>query len=235
METLTLKAKERQVFGKKLKKFRKQGQVPAILYGHNVKPLPLAVDCREFERIFKKAGLSTLINLELEKGKNRKVLIHQIQKDPVTDHLLHIDFYQVKMTEKITAEIPLKIIGQAPVVEEQGGTLITPRDSIEVECLPEALVREIVVDISNLKSFEDVVKIADLKIPTGLKILNDPEEIVVSVTPPRSEEELAELEAPAEEKVEEVEEVKEAKKITEGEEPEEEEAEETEKIQEKNQ
>lgn len=116
------------------------------------------------------------------------------------------------MTEKIVTEIPLKFIGEAPAVVDLDGTLLVNRDNIEVECLPTDLVHEIEVDISSLKTFDDLIKVADLKIPKGLEVLNDPNEVVASVTPPRSEEELAELEAPVEEKVEEVEEVEKERK-----------------------
>jgi len=208
METLILHAQPREIFGKKVKSLRKKGQIPAILYGHKVKSLPLLLEKVEFEKIFQKAGGSTLVDLKINNERAKKVLIHEPQRDPITLHPLHVDFYQVKMTKEITTEIPLKFIGEAPAVKELDGTLITNRDSIEVECLPDALVHEIEVDISNLKTFEDVIKISDLVIPKDIKVLNDSEEVVVSITPPRTEEELAELEAPVEEKVEEVEEVK---------------------------
>jgi len=220
MEKIVLSAQPRNVFGRKLKVFRKQGQVPAILYGHNLKPVPLFLKKAEFEKVLVQAGTSTLIDLKIENEKPKKVLIHAVQKDPLTLAPLHVDLYQVKMTEKIVTEIPLKFVGEAPAVVELDGTLLVNRDNIEVECLPTDLVHEIEVDISSLKTFDDLIKVADLKIPKGLEVLNDPNEVVASVTPPRSEEELAELEAPVEEKVEEVEEVKKEKKEEEEEETE---------------
>lgn len=206
-ERLTLKAELREALGKKVKSLRKKGLLPAILYGHRIKNIPLLVNKTAFEKVFKKAGLSTLIDLKIDNERPKKVLIKETQRDPITSELLHVDFYGVKMTEKITTEIPLVFVDEAPAVKELDGTLITHKDSISVECLPDALVHEIPVSLSKLKTFEDDIKISDLKIPEGIEVLNEPDEIIVSVTPPRTEEELAELEAPVEEKVEEVEEV----------------------------
>lgn len=210
-EKLTLSAQPRNLFGKKVKQLRKKGLIPAILYGHGIKPQPLMVEETAFERVFKEAGTSSLVNLKIGDERAKKVLIHEPQYHPKTLKPIHVDFYQVKMTEKIQTEIPLKLIGEAPAVKELGGTLITNRDTIEVQCLPDDLIHEIEVDISTIKSFEDKILVSDLKIPKNIEVLNEPNEVVVSVSAPMSEEELAELEAPVEEKVEEVEEVEEEK------------------------
>jgi len=237
METISLTAQKRDAFGKKLKSHRKEGLIPGVLYGHKVKSQPLFVKDGEFDKVFAQSGTSVLVDLTINHEKPQKVLIHEPQRNPLDLKPLHIDFYQVKMTEKIQTEIPIKIIGESVAVKEQEGTLITPRDAIEIECLPADLIHEIEVDISRLKTFDDVIKISDLNIPTNIEILTDKEEVIASVTPPRSEEELAELEAPVEEKVEEIEEV-EKKEEEEGEEEtgkETEKAEEPEKIAETNQ
>jgi large subunit ribosomal protein L25 len=219
MEKIVLNAKIRNVFGKKLKSYRKKGLVPAVLYGHKVKPQPLFVNLSEFNSVFSQSGTSTLVDLKIEDGKAQKILIKEPQYHPLELKPLHVDFYQVKMKEKIQTEIPLKFVGESPAVKEMEGTLITPRDSIEIECLPADLIHEVIVDISKLKTFDDVIKVSDLNIPSTIEVLTDQDEVIASVTPPRSEEELAELEAPVEEKVEEVEEVEEAeKKEEEGEE-----------------
>jgi len=218
MENIILHAQPREVFGKKVKALRKKGQIPAILYGHKSKSRPLLVNKTEFEKVFEKAGVSSLVSLKVDNENPQKVLIREPQRDPISLEPLHIDFYKIKMTEKIRTEIPLKFVGESPAVKELDGTLITNRDAVEVECLPEALVHEIEVDISGLKTFDDVIKVSDLNIPEGVEVLNEPEEIIASITPPRSEEELAELEAPVEEKVEEVEEVEKKEEEAEGEE-----------------
>jgi len=195
MEELTLKASPRKLKGKKVKILRQGGQIPAILYGRKFTSLPLLLSQREFTNIVAQAGEATIINLEIPNKEPLKVLIRAIQRDPVTDNLVHIDFYKVDMTQAIQTEIPLEFTGTSPAVEKLEGNLITNKDSIRVECLPEKLVSKIIVDVSALKRFEDLLHVGDLNVPEGIKVLDDQDEIVSQVTPPRSEEELAELEA----------------------------------------
>lgn len=190
MEQLNLKAAPRELLGKKVKILREKGQIPAILYGRNFQSLPLALDQGQLAKISDQAGESTLIELETPGQKPMKVLIRHIQKDPVTDNPLHVDLYKVDMSEKIETEIPLEFIGTSTAVEELEGNLITNKNSIEVECLPDKLVSKIEVDISPLKTFEDLILVKNLKIPEGIKVLEEIDDVVVQVTPPRSEEEL---------------------------------------------
>jgi len=197
MEQITLKAAPREILGKKVKVLRGKGQIPAVLYGRNFKSIPLLFDKTEFEKVFSQSGSSTIVNLTIIGQAPLKILIHEPQKDPVTDQILHVDFYKVDMTKEIHTEIPLKFIGTAPAVEELEGNLITNKDALEVECLPDKLVSEIEVNISSLKTFEDLIKVSDLKIPAGIKVLAEPEDIIAQVTPPRSEEELEEMEKEA--------------------------------------
>ncbi len=135
--------------------------------------------------------------MEIPGEKDIKALIREIQRHPVSDDIIHVDLYKVDMTQEIETEIPLEFIGVSPAVEELEGNLITNKDAIKVRCLPNKLVSELQVDISTLKTFEDLVHISDIVIPEGIEVLDDPEEVVVQVTPPRSEEELAEMEAEA--------------------------------------
>lgn len=185
---LELKAMPRQELGKKVNKFRKAGQIPAVIYGHGIKSQPLFVVAKDFEKVYKEVGESTLIALEIE-GKKRNVLIHEINKDPISDQILHIDFYQVKMDEKIKAHIPLVFIGESPVVKTEGGTLIKNIQEIEVEAKALDLPHQIEVDVSRLQTFDDNVYIKDLKISDQVKILAEPNEVVASVIPLRREEE----------------------------------------------
>ncbi len=197
MESINLKAVPRELLGKKVKVLRQKGQIPAILYGKEYKNIPLLLDKIEFEKVFAHAGSSTLVNLNISNKESLKILIHEPQKDPVTDESLHVDLYKVNMEEEIHTEIPLDFVGGSAAVEELEGNLITNKDSLEVKCLPDKLVSKIEVDISPLKTFEDLIKIKDLNIPEGIEIKADPEEIVAQVTPPRSEEELEAMEAEA--------------------------------------
>ena len=199
-----LKAKIRDKVSRKTHSIRKQGFIPAVLYGAEIKNLSIEVNQKEFEDVYKEAGGSSLISLEAE-GKKFSVLIHQIARDPITGEFLHVDFYHPSSKKKVEAEIPLIFEGEAPAVKELGGTLEKALQTVEVKGLAQDLPREIKVNVENLKTFEDRILIKDLEIPERVDILKNPDEIVVHVTPPEKvEEELAAEEKKAEEeKVEE--------------------------------
>lgn len=203
---LELNAKTREILGKKVKVLRKKGVIPAVVYGEKVKSMPLEVGYKEFENIYKIGGESTIIKLKI--GKEAKnVLIYDVSKDPVSGKFIHVDFYVVRMDKVITAEVHLVFEGESPAVETEEGTLVKNITEVEVEALPANLPSELKVDISVLKTFDDLIHIKDLKVSQDVKILAEPDEVVASVTPPRSEEELAALEEKVEEEVEEVEKV----------------------------
>lgn len=206
---LSLTAKIRKISGKKTKNLRKEEILPAVLYGPKTKTLSLEVGYKDFEKIYQESGESSLISLEVE-GKKIPVLIHEIQRDPLTDKIIHVDFYQVPLKEKITARVPLVFEGEAPAVKELGGTLVKIIHELEVKAKPEDLPKEIKVDLSVLKTFEDAILIKDLRVSEGVEILKNPEEIVAEVNPPEKVEE--ELTKPLEEKIEEVERVEEKPK-----------------------
>lgn len=203
---ITLSAKIRKNLGKKVKILRKKDVLPTVLYGPKIKNLNLEIDAKEFEKVYKEAGESSLVSLDIE-GQKQKflVLIHDIQFDPLTEKPIHIDFYQPSLKEETEVTIPIIFEGESLAVKELGGTLVKNIGDVEVRALPQNLPHEIKLNIDSLKTFEDNIKISDLKIPPGVKILKDSEEIVVSVSPPEKIEE--ELEKPIEEKVEEVEKI----------------------------
>lgn len=206
-----LEAKHRKVLGRKVKGLRKSGVIPAVLYGPKTKePQCLEVNCEKFREVFKKSGESSLIKLKIDK-EEKDVLVRDVQQDPMNGNFLHIDFYEVPMTEKITLTIPLKFIGESEAVKNLSGILVKNIFEIEIESLPKDIPSEVDVDITPLKTFEDAVKIRDINVPSGVKIMANPEEIVVLVSPPRTEEELKDLEEKVEEKVEEVQKVEKEK------------------------
>lgn len=208
METISVQAiiRDPKV---KINNFRKQGKIPGVVYGHKIKSLSLSLDTKNFQKVFKAAGESTLLSLEIAGEKQpRHVLIKGVQKEPVFGAILHVDFYEVKMTEKITAEIPLIFVGESFAVKDLSGILVKNIDQIEVSCLPQDLPHEIKVDITSLKTFDDLIHIQDLIIPANVEVTANPKDVVASITPPRSEEELAGLEEKVEEKVEAVGDVK---------------------------
>ena len=183
MEKLQLKAVTRGE--ESPKKVRDSGQLPAVVYGNKQEPKNLQVAQNEFEKALRKAGESTIIELSLDDGSIKNVLIHDLQRDPVTHQPIHADFLEVNMSEKLTANVILEFVGEPLAVKALGGTLMKQIDTIEVECLPDDLPHAIEVDISALKTFEDSILVSQISLPKGVVVLTDPQELVVKVSPPR--------------------------------------------------
>lgn len=193
-ENIVLNAERRAIQGRKNRALRKTGMLPAVLYGKKVPSVSLMVNQHEFSQVLAKAGETSLIELSFNQ-KKLPVIIRQVQESAVKNRPLHVDFYAVDLKEKIEANIPLVFVGQAKAVAELSGTLIEVKSEVRVEALPANLVPEIEVDISGLNTFEDSLHVRDIQTPAGITILDDPEETIALVEPPRSEEELKELEA----------------------------------------
>lgn len=192
METVELKATVRDLT-KPVAATRKQGFVPAELYGHNVPNVHVQVAQNEFEKVFRKAGESTIITLDIEGVGKRSVLIHDVHAHVLKSHAIHVDFYEVNMKETLQTSVQLEFTGEAPAVKALGGVLVKTLNEVEVECLPADLPHNIVVDVSGMATFDDVVMVKDLSLPKGVTVLTDPEELVAKIQPPRNvEAELAE-------------------------------------------
>lgn len=183
-------------------KIRRDGFLPANIYGFGMENKNIKIKSLNFEKVFSAAGESHLINLEVDGKEPLKVIVKDVQKDPVKNNIIHVDFYQVDMSKKIHTEIILNFIGEPRAVKELGGVLIKHTDSIEIKCLPGDLVDRIDVDLSNLSNFHDSVKAGDLKLPKGIELFGDTDETIAIVLEPAKEE-------VKEEKVEAAEEVKE--------------------------
>lgn len=208
MASISLNAKVRTNAGKALRTLRANGGVPAVTYGHGLKSQALELSAREFDKVFAAAGSSTVVTLKID-GADTNVLISDIQHDPVSGATTHVDLYQVRMDEKIKAEVPLKFIGTSRAVKDLGGILIKPADTIEVEALPANLPPEIVVDLSRLEELNSKLTLGDIGLPDGvIPTVANRDFAVASVEPPRSEEELAKLDEAVTEDVEAVEGVK---------------------------
>lgn len=201
MLKISLKVKKRTLFKKQAKILRKKNIIPLVLYGHGFKPENIEAAKNTFIKVSQKAGSSNLVDLEIDKKNPIKVLIHDIQTHPVSDEIIHADLYRVRKDRKLRTQIPLHFTGKSRAVEDKEGNLITHKDSVEVEVLPDDLIDEIKVDISSLKTFDDAIKISDLDIPLTIEVLDEKDDIVANVTPPRSEEELEALEEVVEEDV----------------------------------
>ncbi|MEK7658988.1 MAG: 50S ribosomal protein L25 [Patescibacteria group bacterium] len=208
---IILNAKIRNDFGKKTNSMRDLGKIPAVVYGHGVKNVSLEIDYKDFQRVFKETGESSLVELLIEGEKQKRpVLIHEIQKDPVSDKFLHIDFFQASLKEEVEVTVPLVFEGASPAIKDLGGTLIKNITEIEVKALPQNLPHEIKVSIDGLNNFGDHILVKDLILPKDIKVLKKPDEIIVSVAQPQKVEE--ELEKPVEEDVSKVEKVEKEKK-----------------------
>lgn len=170
--------------------------MPGVVYGKEVDNKNLKMKRADFEKAFKEAGESNLIDLDIDNS-TVKVLVKEVQRDVLKNFYTHVDFYQVNMKEKVKTEIPLHFVGEAKAVRELGGALIKDMDSIEVECLPTDLVDHIDVDISVLNTFEDAIRTNDLQLPAGLTLVQHTNDVVAAVKEPKVEVEVAPAETPA--------------------------------------
>ena len=193
MAQINLTATARKVLGKNTNSLRKNGKLPAVLYGHKTETQNLELNEREFSKALKQAGENTIVSLNVD-GKVVPVLIHDVQNHYLKDHPIHVDFYAVNMTEKIKVNIPIHFVGESQAVKALGGTLVKNLNEIEVECLPADLPHAIEVDISTLNTFEDAIRVADLKISDKVLVVTNNEEVIVTTEAPRTEEELKALE-----------------------------------------
>ncbi|MGI6103175.1 MAG: 50S ribosomal protein L25 [Patescibacteria group bacterium] len=189
--THALKAERRETTGKQVKQLRADGKVPAVLYGFQTENTNLVLDAKSFRRLYNEAGGSTLISLEVAGQSPVKILIQDAQLDPVTDEPIHVDLFAVNLKEEVETAVPLAFVGESPAVEEQDGNLVTNLTELEIKTLPTNIPSEIEVDISVLKTFEDQIRVSDIKAPGGVEVLVDGDVMVAFVEEPRSEEELA--------------------------------------------
>lgn len=179
MEQIPLSAQKRTILGKKVKNLRRDGFVPAHVFGHKVKTIHVQVKKHDFSKVFEQAGETGIIALDVDSEK-RPVMIRNTQIHPVSDDLLHIDFYQVNLSEKVKVNVPLEITGVAPAVEKKVGLLLTPVSEVEIEALPADLPESIEVDISHFVNIDDEIKVKDLKVDHAKVTILTDEEIVVA-------------------------------------------------------
>lgn len=196
----TLKVEKRTVLGRKVKKLRREGILPANIYGKDVKSLSVQVPIKDFEKIYKEEGETGLIDIAVN-GEVRPVLIHNTQVDPLSQMPLHADFYQVNLKEKVKTMVPIEVVGEAKAVLDKVGLLLQPLTEVEVEALPEDLPEKIEVNVENLSAIDDQITVTDLKVSSGVEILSDKEQVVVKIAElvTKEAQELAAQEAAAQE------------------------------------
>ena len=171
-------------------KLRDQGEVPGIVYGKNVDSLMISIPTPELKKVYKDAGETTIINLIVDGKKTDPImaLIKDTQVSPDRGEFLHVDFYRIKLGEKLRVIVPLSFKGEPPAVKNFGGILVTNKNEVEIECLPKDLINEIVIDLTGLENIEDAITIKDLKVSEVIEILDNKEESVAVIIPPQQEE-----------------------------------------------
>lgn len=188
MKSPTLKVDKRKIFGRKVKKLRSEGKLPANIYGKKVKSQAIEVVLSDFENVFKQSGETKIVQLALL-SKNIPTLIHNVQLDPVTDAPIHADFLQVDLKEKVTAQVPIELSGESPAEKQGLGTVVQYIDEVEVEALPTDLPEKFEVDLSALDQVDMLVHIKDLVVGKSVTLKDDADRIIVKIEPPRKEEE----------------------------------------------
>jgi large subunit ribosomal protein L25 len=195
MEALELKAEVRDAIGKQVGQLRRQGFVPAVVYGKGIEADHIQIEAKVLRKVLAQAGTHQLIALQIGSTRPRMTLARDIQIDAVKRHLLHVDFYAVNMQEKVTAEVPLVFVGVSPAVKELGGILVHSMAEVEIECLPADLIAAVEVNVEGLTEIDAMLTVADLQVPSTITILSDPESMVAKVEAPSVAAEALEEEA----------------------------------------
>ena len=195
MEKVILKATKRSVTGKHVENLRREGKLPAVLYGHNFDPQPITLDLREVTNTLNKLSSSSLVTIDLN-GVEHSVLVREKQRDYIKNVLIHVDFQKVSLTEKLRTEVNIDLVGESSTVKDLNALVVSGIDSVEVECFPQDLPEKITVDISNLLKIGDAIYLKDIPVLPNVTFLSDPEELVAVIQVVK--EEVVEVIAPVE-------------------------------------
>ena len=186
MASVQIDVEQRAVLGKKVKSLRREGVIPAHLYGHGIDSLALQAPATVVSTLLRTAERNQIIDLKISgESQTRSVMLRGVHRNPVTDDLLHIDFFQISLTEKLSANVPLHIVGEAPAVQVFGGILLHQIDHVSVEALPADLPGHIDVDVSGLDQLEAALFVRDITLPPNVDMLSDPYQVIAKVAPPR--------------------------------------------------
>jgi large subunit ribosomal protein L25 len=198
---MKLKATKREITGKASRRLRHQGLLPGVLYGQRSEATSIELDMHEFERVYARSGKTQLIDLVVESGRPHKVLIKEVQVSPRRNTLLHVDFHQVSLRERMQVDVPVAVTGEAEPVRSGEADVLQVLQVLRVECLPARIPEVIEVDISGLDEVDAAVRLSDIRLPEGVSAVGDPDEVVVKLAARRAAVEEAE-EAPAAEEAE---------------------------------
>lgn len=182
----SLTASPRTVVGRKVKELLAKRLVPGVIYGFNAENQSLQVEEGSFRRVLRGAGENQVVELTLGK-KTYDVLIREVQIDPIRRDLIHVDFYSIDVSKPVDVEVPLEFIGLAPAVKLSGGSLVKKMSVIKVRCLPKDFVKQIQVSVDGLETIEDVLRVSDVKVPASWTVLEDANDVVAKVVPPKIE------------------------------------------------
>lgn len=194
---MELLIKERTVLGKKVKSLRREGYVPAEVYGHGKENMHVQVLEKELRKVLKTAGSHALLSAVTDKGEKIPVLLNSIDKNPISGEILSVDLHAVRMDEKVQTKIPVHMIGVAPAIKN-GFVVVQAATEVEIEALPNKLISSVEVDVSNLQDPGQGIHVSDIKVPEGVRILADADSVVVTVTEKAKEEEVVTPETTAE-------------------------------------
>ena len=212
MEQIELHVTKRDALGKKVRFLRRQGITPVHVFGHGIESLALQCDTASLQRVLARSGQTRVINLKIDdENSPRTVMAREVQQDILKGSLLHVDFYQVKMTEVIEVDVPIVLVGEAPALKDKENMLAQELNTLSIECLPANIPDSIEVDVSSLAEPDQAIRVRDIVPGEGITILNDPEVMLARITVQREVEEIPEVVEVAEEEAEAVEAEEEAK------------------------
>ena len=188
MDVQSLKLSQRKVVGKKVKALRRQGIVPVHVYGSGTDPLALQVDTRVLSRILPRVGTNVPLSLEIEEQDGENIcFVREVQRHPVTENVIHVDFFRVDVSQTTQAEVPVTVVGISPAVRDLNGTLMQPLQSVLVEALPMNIPASIEVDISGLDDFDKALHVSDVIVDSRVTIVTNAEEMIARISAPRIE------------------------------------------------
>jgi large subunit ribosomal protein L25 len=182
MEQIELALAKREILGKKVRFLRHQGVTPVHLFGHGIESLALQCETAQLKQVLAKAGRTKLIDLKLDREKPRKAVVREVQRSPKTSELLHVDFYQVRMEEKIRVEVPIVLTGEAPALKLKENMLEQYLTDLTVECFPDEIPADIELDLSPLAEIDDVIRVKDIHLGEKITVLHEPEATVVRIS-----------------------------------------------------
>lgn len=185
---LEIAVRARDVYGKQNKRLRSTGVVPGVLFGKTIGSIPVQLDAKELEQLYRRAGRTSVVKVSVDGGQPTSAIIKSVQRNPLSGRALHVDLFALDLTHEMQADIPLVFTGIAPVIENEGAILLTSLDHLKVRALPTDLPHEISVDLSALVDLDATIHVHDLTVEGPVTVINDPDELVAKVTPPREEE-----------------------------------------------